>query len=158
YGLADVELTVPVTHDTRFAIASMTKSFTAAAVLLLEQDGRLRLDDPISRYLGPVPETWKAITIQHLLTHTSGIKDHFFDFPFYPPAPAISSMNRRLEFTEEEVLKALTSAPLNFEPGQSYAYCGSGYVLLGHIIGKVSGRPYGQVLQERIFRPLGMTG
>jgi CubicO group peptidase (beta-lactamase class C family) len=158
YGLADVELAVPVTHDTRFAIASMTKSFTAAAVLLLEQEGRLRLDDPISRYLGPLPENWKAITIQHLLTHTSGIKDHFFDFPFYPPAPAISSMNRRLEFTEEEVLKALTAAPLNFEPGQSYAYCGSGYVLLGHIIGKVSGRPYGQVLQERIFRPLRMTG
>ena len=106
YGLADVELNVPVRPQTRFAIASMTKSFTAAAILLLEEDGKLRLDDPISRYLGPMPESWKAITVRHLLTHTSGIKDHFFDFPFYPPAPALSSMNRRMEFTDEEILKA----------------------------------------------------
>jgi D-alanyl-D-alanine carboxypeptidase len=157
YGLADVELDVRVRPQTRFAIASMTKSFTAAAVLLLEEDGKLRLDDPIGRYLGPLPESWKAITVRHLLTHTSGIKDHFFDFPLYAPVPALSSLNRRMEFTEEEIVKALSEAPLNFAPGERFAYSGSGYVLLGQIIGKVTGRPYGELLQERIFRPLGMS-
>ena len=157
YGLADVELDAPVRPQTRFAIASMTKSFTAAAVLLLEEDGKLRLDDPIGRYLGPLPESWKAITVHHLLTHTSGIKDHFSDFPFYPPLPALSSMNRRLEFKDEEIVKALSEAPLNFVPGERYAYSGSGYVLLGQIIRKVTGRPYVALLQERIFRPLGMN-
>lgn len=157
YGLADVELEAPVRPQTRFAVASMTKSFTAAAILLLEDDGKLRLDDPVGRYLGPLPESWNAITVRHLLTHTSGIKDHYFDFPFYAPVPALSSTNRRLEFTDEEIVRALSEAPLNFVPGERYAYSGSGYVLLGQIIGKVTGRPYGELLQERIFRPLGMS-
>ena len=157
YGLANVELGVPVGPDTRFAIASMTKSFTAAAVLLLAQEGKLGLDDPIGRYLQPVPQAWNAVTVRHLLTHTSGIKDHFFDFPFYPPVPALSSLNRRMEFTDQELLKALTAAPLNFEPGERYAYSGSGYVLLGMIIRSVTGRPYGELLHDRIFKPLGMS-
>lgn len=152
YGLANVELNVPATLETEFSIASMTKSVTAIAVMLLVQDGKLGLDDRISKYFSGLPDNWQAITIRHLLTHTSGIKDHFHDFPF----PTVK-LDRKLEYTDEEFLKAHFDAGLNFKPGAQWAYSGSGFTLLGMIIQKVTGKPYADFLRERIFAPLGMT-
>ena len=153
YGLADVELNVPVSADTEFSIASMTKSITASAIMLLVQDGKLTLDDHITKFFDGLPESWQPITIRHLLSHTSGIKDHFRDYPFYPPL----KLDRKLEYTDEEYLKAHIDAGLNFTPGAQWAYCSSGYTLLGMIITKVTGKPYGDFFRDRIFTPLGMT-
>ena len=137
YGLANVELNVPATADTEFSIASMTKSVTASAVMLLVQDGKINLDDPISKYFDGLPESWQPITVRHLLTHTSGIKDHFHDYPFFP----IAKLDRKLEYTDEEYLKALIDSGLNFKPGAQWAYSSTGFTLLGMIIKKVTGKP-----------------
>lgn len=153
YGLADVELNVPATEKSEFAIASMTKPVTASAILLLVQDGKLSLDDPITKYLSGLPETWKEITIRHLLTHTSGIKDHYGDFPMFSRV----ALDRRLEYSDSEYVKAHTDAPLNFRPGQYWAYSGSNFVFLGMIITKITGKPYPEFVRERIFAPLGMN-
>jgi CubicO group peptidase (beta-lactamase class C family) len=153
YGLASIELNVPVTRHTEFAIASMTKSITASAVMLLVQDGKLRLDDPVSRYIDSIPDSWKRITIRHLLTHTSGIKDHYGDYPAFSRV----KLDRRLEYNEADYLKAHFVEPLNFEPGQYGAYSGSNFALLGLIITKVTGKPYAKFFQDRIFVPLGMS-
>ena len=153
YGLANVELNIPATSETEFAIASMTKSVTASAIMLLVQDGKVSLDDPISKYFDGLPQSWQPITVRHLLTHTSGIKDHFHDYPFFP----IANLDRKLEYTDEEYLKALIDGGLNFQPGAQWAYSGTGFTLLGMIIKKVTGRPYADFLRERIFKPLGMA-
>ncbi|HET6861531.1 MAG TPA: serine hydrolase domain-containing protein [Pyrinomonadaceae bacterium] len=153
YGLANVELNVPATADTEFAIASMTKSVTASAIMLLVQDGKISLEDPISKYFDGLPESWQAITIRQLLSHTSGIKDHFRDYPFFPPA----KMDRKLEYTDAEFIRALVDGGLNFKPGAQWAYSGTGFTLLGEIITKVAGKPYSEFFRERIFVPLGMT-
>ncbi len=151
-GLANVELNAPANDATEFAIASMSKAVTASAVILLAQDGALSIDDLVSKYLSGAPETWKGMTIRQLLTHTSGMKDHFRDSPAYPPL----TIDRRLSYSDEEYLKAHIDAPLNFPPGTQWAYSGGGYVILGAIIARVTGHPYGDYLRERIFRPLGM--
>jgi CubicO group peptidase (beta-lactamase class C family) len=152
YGLASVELNVPATKHTEFAIASMTKSVTASAVMLLVQDGKLRLDDPVSKYIDSIPDSWRSITIEHLLTHTSGIKDHYGDFPAFSRV----KLDRRLEYSDAEYLKAHFQEPLNFMPGEYGAYSGSNFALLGLIITKVTGKPYERFFEERIFAPLGM--
>jgi CubicO group peptidase (beta-lactamase class C family) len=121
--------------------------------MLLVQDGKLSLDDPITKFFDGLPESWNAITIRHLLSHTSGVKDHYRDFPFYPPL----DLNRKLEYTDEEFIKAHTTAGLNFTPGTQWAYSSSGYSLLGLVIKKVTGKPYADYFRERIFTPLGMT-
>jgi D-alanyl-D-alanine carboxypeptidase len=153
YGLANVELNVPATADTEFSIASMTKSVTASAVMLLVQDGKINLDDPISKYFDGLPESWQPITVRHLLSHTSGIKDHFHDYPFFP----IAKLDRKLEYTDEEYLKAVIDSGLNFKPGAQWAYSSTGFTLLGMIIAKVTGKPYADFFRQRIFTPLGMT-
>jgi CubicO group peptidase (beta-lactamase class C family) len=153
YGIANVELNVPATADTEFAIASMTKSVTASAIMLLVQDGKISLDDPITKFFDGLPESWQAITIRHLLSHTSGIKDHFHDYPFFP----IANINRKLEYTDAAYLKALVDSGLNFKPGTQWAYSSAGFHLLGMIIQKVTGKPYADFFRERIFAPLGMT-
>jgi len=153
YGLANVELNVPATSDTEFAIASMTKSVTASAIMLLVQDGKISLDDPISKYFDGLPESWQAITVRHLLSHTSGIKDHFHDYPFFP----IANLDRKLEYTDAQYLKALIDGGLNFKPGAQWAYSSTGFTLLGMIIKKVTGKSYAEFFRERIFAPLGMT-
>src|SRR5512132_37271 len=112
-GLANVELQAPVTVDTEFAIASMSKSVTASAILLLAQEGKLSIDDRVRKYLPGVPATWDAMTIRELLSHTAGVKDHFSDSPIYPRL----QIDRRLSYSDEEYLKAHTDAPLNFPPG-----------------------------------------
>jgi CubicO group peptidase (beta-lactamase class C family) len=147
YGLADVELNVPVTADTVFQIQSITKTFTAAAIMMLVEEQKVALDDPVSKYLDGTPESWRPITIRHLLNHTSGIKD-FINEP---------TASLRLDVTEQQVLEAAAPRPLDFPPGQRYAYSNTGYHLLAMVIRRVTGKSYGGFLAERVFKPLGMT-
>src|SRR5205823_1096986 len=118
-------------------IQSMTKSFTATALMMLVEEGKVGLDDRISRYLDGTPVAWKDITVRHLLTHTSGIKDYINE-----PTASL-----RLDVTDEEVLRATASRPLNFAPGDKFAYCNTNYHLLGMMIRRLSGKTYGEFLQ-----------
>lgn len=145
YGLANVEHQVPVKPETIFQSGSVGKQFTATAVMMLVEEGRVGLDDKISKYFGEVPESWKNITVRHLLTHTSGLPDDYPDEDY------------RRDFTEGELLKRAETFPLEFQPGEKWLYSNVAYKLLGVLISKVTGRFYGAFLQERIFKPLGMT-
>jgi D-alanyl-D-alanine carboxypeptidase len=145
YGLANVEHQVPVKPETIFQSGSVGKQFTAAAVMMLVEDGKISLDEKIGRYLGDVPETWTNITVRHLLSHTSGMTDYPQDFDF------------RRDYTEDELFKRAKEIPVAFKPGEKWQYSNLGYLTLGVLIGKVTGKFYGEFLQERIFKPLGMT-
>jgi CubicO group peptidase (beta-lactamase class C family) len=147
YGLANVELNVPVRTDTIFQIQSITKTFTASAIMLLVEEGKISVDDKITGHLSNLPESWKDVTVRHLLTHTSGIKD-FINEPI---------MDLRRDIQPEDVIDALREKPLNFQPGEKYAYSNTGYHLLAMIIRKVTGKYWGEFLKERIFAPLGMN-
>ncbi|MBK9153962.1 MAG: beta-lactamase family protein [Chloracidobacterium sp.] len=147
YGLASVEFGVPVTTETVFEIGSVSKQMTAAAILLLVEDGKVSLDAPISTYIVNIPDAWKGVTVRHLLTHTSGVKSYTGLDGF--------ELWRRLK--TEDFIHNLSSHPLEFTPGERNIYSNSGYTLLGHIIQTVSGKPYMQFMRERIFTPLGMT-
>ena len=148
YGLADVELNAPATERSVFQWASVTKQFTATAIMLLAQDGKLKLDDPVSRHYANAPSAWSGVTVRHLLTHTSGIKG-------YTELPNFFATVRK-DYKPEEIIGLVSSLPLDFAPGEKWAYSNTGYYLLGLIIEKVSGKSYGEFLTERIFRPLGM--
>jgi CubicO group peptidase (beta-lactamase class C family) len=139
YGMADLEWNVPNSSTTRFNIASMTKQFTAASILLLEERGKLRTDDLVKKFLPDAPASWDKITIYHLLTHTSGISN---DAARYEPGPP-----------EKLVLR---DVPLNFQPGEQWAYTNLGYIVLGYLLEKISGQTYEEFVQENIFKPLGM--
>ena len=154
YGLANLELDVAVKPETIFQTGSVGKQFTATAVMMLVEDGKLRLDDPIGKYLSGAPATWKNITVRNLLTHTSGIHDYETESLKKKGAAFI---NLRNDYTEEELFKKFSGLPLDFPPGSKWNYSNSGYVILGILIHKVTGQFYGDVLQERIFRPLGMS-
>lgn len=145
YGLANVELNVLVKPETIFQSGSMGKQFTATAVMMLVEEGKINLDEKIGKYLGAVPDSWKNISVRHLLTHTAGLAN---DFP-------MSEYQR--DFTEDEILKRAEALPVEFAPGERWAYSNVGYKVLGILIGKVSGKFYGDFLQERIFKPLGMN-
>jgi CubicO group peptidase (beta-lactamase class C family) len=146
YGLANIELKVPATADTIYQSGSVGKQFTSAAVMLLVEEGKINLDDRISKYLDPTPEIWKEITVRHLLTHTSGIKNY-----------GEKDINYRQDYTDEELIKVAASFPLDFQPGEKWSYSNTGYILLGYVIKKASGKFYGDYLKERVFAPLGMT-
>ena len=145
YGLGNVEHQVPVKPETIFQSGSIGKQFTAAAVMLLVQENRLSLEDKISKYFPDVPATWKDITVWNLLTHTSGLGD-------YPP-----DIDLKRDYTEDELLASFKKALLDFEPGSSWNYSNSGYVLLGILIRKITAKFYGDFINERIFQPLQMT-
>lgn len=145
YGFANLEHQVPVKPETIFQSGSIGKQFTAAAIMILAQEHRLSLDDKISKYFPDTPTAWQDITIRHLLTHTSGMGD-------YP-----SDIDLRRDYTEDEYFESFKKAPLDFAPGASWNYSNVGYVTLGILIRKVTGKYYGDFLQERIFKPLGMT-
>jgi CubicO group peptidase (beta-lactamase class C family) len=147
YGLANIETKAPATPETVYQLASVTKQFTATAILLLVQDGKVALDDPVSRYLRGTPETWKDITVRHLLTHTSGIKDYLNEL----------HENTREDTTTEKILRLVTGLPMNFAPGERFGYSNTGYVMLAMIVNEVSGKPYDVFLAERVFKPLGMN-
>jgi D-alanyl-D-alanine carboxypeptidase len=146
YGVASLELREPVTPETVFEIGSLTKQFTAACVMLLVEQGKVGLDDSIGKYL-EVPESWKGITVRHLLAHTSGIKN-YTNLPGFEASRPLSPL---------EFIRKLSAYPLASAPGEAFAYCNSGYNLLGFIIEKVTGQSYWQFLRERIFDPLGMA-
>lgn len=148
YGMADVGKKIPVTADTRFRIGSVTKQFTAMAILMLQAEGKLDIHDSVCKYVPKCPEAWQPITIYNLLTHTSGIPS-FTSFPNYMQV-------RSQSMTPEQLLALFRDKPLEFKPGTKFSYSNSGYVLLGYIIERVSGEGYGQFLEEHIFEPLGM--
>ena len=145
YGLANVEHQVPVKPETIFQSGSMGKQFTATAVMMLMEEGKLTLDDKITKYFPDGPETWRNITVRHLLTHTSGMTDYPQDF------------DMRRDYTEDELFQRLKNVPLAFQPGEKWSYSNLAYVMLGILIHKVSGKFYGDFLQERIFKPLEMS-
>jgi D-alanyl-D-alanine carboxypeptidase len=147
YGLANVEMNVPATPSTVYQLASVTKQFTATAIMLLAQEGKISLDDKIDKHVDGTPDIWKEITVRHLLTMTSGIKDYLS----LPPE------NDRQDTTLDKIVQRVTGLPLDFAPGEKYKYSNTNYVLLAIIIQKTSGQPYDAFLAERVFKPLGMT-
>jgi CubicO group peptidase (beta-lactamase class C family) len=147
FGLASLELKVPVSPETVFEIGSITKQFTAACILVLVQDGKLSLDEKISPLLHRTPQSWSNITVRHLLTHTSGIKSY----------TGLDGFELRRHLTQEQFVHAIGAYPLETQPGHAWKYCNTGYNLLGFIIENVSGMDYWSFLQSRILRPLEMT-
>ena len=145
YGFANVELQAPVKPETVFQSGSVGKQFTATAVMMLVEAGKISLDDKISKYFPDAPESWQNITVRHLLTHTAGTTDYPQDFDF------------RRDYTENELLKRAEAIPLAFQPGEKWSYSNLGYLLLGILIHKITGEFYGDFLQNRIFKPLAMT-
>ena len=148
FGMADLEWGNANAPDVKFRLGSLTKQFTAALVLLLQEDGKLKISDPVSKYLPDAPKTWEKITLANLLGHTSGIPSFTGLKEF-----AVWSMSPH---TPEEELALFRDKPLNFEPGSKFEYSNSNFEVLGVVIEKVSGKKYGDLLRERIFDPLGM--
>src|SRR5664279_2043516 len=148
YGMADLEWGIPNIPDAKFRLGSLTKQFTAALVLLLRQDGKLKISDPISTYLPDAPKAWEKVTLAELLGHTSGIPSftELKEFPAWSMSPR----------TPTEELAFFSDKPLEFDPGSRFHYSNSNYEVLGVVIEKVSGKKYGDLLRERIFDPLGM--
>jgi CubicO group peptidase (beta-lactamase class C family) len=148
YGKAVLEWNIPDSPGVKFRIGSMTKQFTAALVLLEQEDGKLSLDDPIGKYLPDSPATWDKITLADLLHHTSGVPNFIFDKRFFEW--------RMVSHTPAEEMELFKDKPLNFSPGTRWEYSNSNYALLGIILEKVTGQRYVDLLQERIFAPLEM--
>ncbi len=149
YGYANVELKAPATDATVYQLASVTKQFTATAVMLLIEDGKLKLEDKISSILTDLPKAWQDVTVLQLLTHTSGIKSYTSVGNFMAQA--------RKDFKRQEILDLVAKEPLEFTPGSKWNYSNTGYFLLGLVIEKASGKTYEEFLTERIFKPLEMT-
>jgi D-alanyl-D-alanine carboxypeptidase len=150
YGLADVENQVPVTDQSVFRIGSVTKQFTAAAVMKQVEQGRIRLDATVADYLPDYPAPGRAVTIHQLLNHTSGI-------PSYTDMGPRFWERSRLDLTHDEMLELFASEPLEFEPGSRSAYNNSAYYLLGMVLEAVSGDSYAEHLQRTLLQPLGLT-
>jgi CubicO group peptidase (beta-lactamase class C family) len=152
YGYADLEHDVHITPDTVFEAGSVSKQFTAMAVLLLAQQGKLSLDDNVRKYIPELPEYQAPITIRHLLNHTSGLRD-------WGSLEAIAGWPRTTRaYTHDHVLEILSrQKALNYTPGAEYSYTNSGYNLAAILVTRVSGKPFAQFSKEQIFQPLGMT-
>jgi len=148
YGFANLEWNIPNSPTTKFRLGSITKQFTSASIFLLEERGKLKMDDPVKKYMPDAPAAWDKVTIFNLLTHTSGIPS-FTGFPDYASTEAIPT-------TPEKLVARFRDKPLEFQPGEKWNYSNSGYVLLGYLIEKIGGQPYGKFVQENIFNPLGM--
>lgn len=149
YGYANLEWQVPDSPEAKFRLGSMTKQFTAASILLLEERGKLKTDDLVKKYIPDAPATWDKITIYNLLTHTSGIPS-FTSFPDYRSSEATPT-------TPAQLVARFRDKPLDFQPGEKWSYSNSGYALLGYLIEKISGESYQQFVEENIFKPLGMN-
>ena len=147
YGRANREWNIRNTTQTRFRIASLTKQFTAAAILILQDRGQLKVREPISRYLPDLPSEWQQITIHQLLTHTSGL-------PEYTSPPEIERTLNLTGATPQQLVNLVKQQPLKFSPGTKLVYCNTGYLLLGMIVEKVSGLDYATFLKRNIFIPL----
>jgi CubicO group peptidase (beta-lactamase class C family) len=145
YGFSNLELSVPAKPETIFQSGSVGKQFTATAVMMLVEAGKVGLEDPLTRYFPEAPASWKQVTVRELLSHTAG----FTDYP--------KNFDERKDYTEEELLKIVEAIPLAYPPGTSWSYSNLGYLTLGILIHKVSGEFYGDLLRQRIFQPLGMS-
>lgn len=151
YGLANMEWNIPNKPDTKFRLGSISKQFTALLIVKLAEEGKIKLDVPITTYLPDYPKaTGDKITIHHLLTHTSGI-------PNYTSFPNFFKDKSRNPFTPQDFVKTFQDLPLEFTPGEKFNYSNSGYFLLGYIIEKITAKSYEQYLQETILTPLKMT-
>jgi CubicO group peptidase (beta-lactamase class C family) len=148
YGDANLEWQIPDAPDAKFRLGSITKQFTAASILLLEERGKLKTDDPVKKYMPDAPPAWDKITLYNLLTHTSGIPN-FTSFPDYGSSEATPT-------TPEKLVARFRDKPLDFQPGEKWSYSNSGYVLLGYLIEKITGKSYRDFVEENIFKPLGM--
>ena len=148
-GMADLELKVPLAPDMVFEIGSITKQFTAAAIMLLVEEGKLAVSDPMTKHLPSYPSYGQGITIEHLLTHTSGIVS-------YTGIPGYMATRVRNDVTVQQLIDVFKDLPVEFAPGERYAYNNSGYILLGAIVEAASGTRYEDFVRKRIFEPLGM--
>jgi len=147
YGLANLELKSPATPQTVYEIGSITKQFTAQALMLLVEEGKLRLDDTLGQHVDGLPAAWQKPTLRQLLSHTSGLKDW--------EGAGLLSFHR--EYTPAEFVALMAPYPLDFAPGEKWGYSNSTYPLLGVVIARASGKPYDEFVSERIFKPLGMS-
>jgi CubicO group peptidase (beta-lactamase class C family) len=145
YGFSNLELNVPAKPETIFQSGSVGKQFTATAVMMLVEAGKVGLEDPLTKYFPEAPASWQQVTVRELLSHTAGFTDYPKDF------------DERKDFTEEELIKIVEAIPLAYPPGTSWSYSNLGYLTLGLLIHKVTGEFYGDFLRQRIFRPLGMS-
>nr|MBP9108395.1 beta-lactamase family protein [Pyrinomonadaceae bacterium] len=143
YGFANIEHQILVKPETIFQSGSVGKQFTAMAVMMLVEEGKVALDEKLAKYIPDVPATWSGITVRHLLTHTSGLGDYPQDFDL------------QRDGSEQEIFKKLQAASLASQPGERWAYSNVGYMTLGVLIRKVSGQFYGDFLAQRVFKPLG---
>jgi CubicO group peptidase (beta-lactamase class C family) len=153
YGLANIELNVPVKAETIFQSGSVGKQFTSAAIMMLVEEGKVGLDDSIVKYFPNAPQSWQAIRVKNLLSHTSGLSEYESNERVGPEGPFYI----RLDFTEDELVNKIKALPIEFKPGDKWDYRNTNYVLLGVIIHKVTGSFYSDYLQQRIFKPLGMS-
>ena len=146
-GLANVELGVKATPHQVFELGSISKQFTAWAILMLQEEGKLALDAPVGRYLTDLPEAWGAPTLHRLMTHTSGLPDleDAFTYGVYRETPSDAGFQKRL-----------LALPIDFQPGEKWSYSNTNYWLLARVIEKLSGQSYADFMQQRIFTPLGM--
>lgn len=147
YGFANLELEAKATADTIYQSGSLGKQFTAAGILLLAEEGKLSLDDRLSKHFPDGPASWHRITIRQLLTHTSGLKDY----------EGRDDIDLHKEYSEDDLLGVMMKLPLQFEPGSQWSYSNSGYLVLGILTSKLSGKHWSEFQKERIFAPLGMT-
>jgi CubicO group peptidase (beta-lactamase class C family) len=149
YGMADLENNVPNTPHTRFRIGSVTKQFTAMAILILHSQGQIDIEEQVCNCIPDCPDHWKQITIHQLLTHSSGLPD---SRELYA-----DNSNSGIAYDAEEIIGWFKDAPLDFEPGARFSYSNTGYLLLGYLIQEMSGQPYEEFLRKQVFGPLGMT-
>ncbi len=149
YGMANFELDVPNTPQTKFRLGSITKPFTAMAIMLLQERGKLSLQDSICKYVADCPAAWQPITIHHLLSHTSGLAKHDKAGDYLKIA--------MMPMTLQQMIESFKKKPADFKPGEKFDYNNNGYILLGYVIEKVSGQSYEGFLRENIFAPLKMA-
>ncbi len=149
YGVATLEHAVAARPDTLFQLGSIGKQFTASAIMLLARDGRLQLDDPLTKYLPEIPLGWRAVTLRLMLNHQSGIPQ------LTPPDRDLLDLHH--DYTDAEYIQLASSLPLDFEPGTDASYSDTAYVLLGNVIDRVTHGFYGDLLADRVFKPLGMA-
>src|SRR5882762_3288440 len=151
YGMANLEYSIPISPETIFHMASVSKQFTAYSIVLLARQGKLNLDDDIHKYLPWFPDLKEKITIRHLLNHTSGIRDQW---------QLLAIAGTRLDdvITQDQIIKILSKQQaLNFKPGEEYSYSNSGFTMLAEIVRAVSGKSLRKFTDSAVFKPLGMN-
>lgn len=153
YGLADVAFGVPATAATRYEVASITKMFTAAAILRLQEAGAVSTAAPMCSYLADCPDAWRAITVSQLLHHTSGVPDYEASLELGSPAYVDYMLPSR---SADRILRDARGKPLDFAPGTQFSYSNTGYILLSAIIERLSGRSYREYVREQVLTPAGM--